>query len=239
MIKEAMRYFLDQSKPELVEVDGKTYSNKSLCRVVQTPRADSIKMSTLSSLVEYIKSGIDTMKGKMLVQVVSPTKVVLFSQLDDDRERETVVTVVAQLPDFEFERFMDKEKFNIAMQSKFIDNEDKALMLQFTGTVESGTIAQYSDDGVSQKATIKTGIASKGEALVPNPVHLKPYRTFIEVDQPESDFIFRMKEDKYDDGITCAIFEADGGAWQLEAMANIKKYLIEELKDCGDYTVIS
>lgn len=233
-----MRYIEEKAQPFLQEIDGRTYSNQSLYRIAKEPKAEYIEMTTLSSLVEYIKAGIDIMRGKMLVQVCSPTKVLLYSQLDGDREREQLVKVVAQLPNFEFERFMDKEKFNIALQSKFIDNEDKALMLQFTGTVESGTIAQYSDDGVSQKATIKTGIASKGEALVPNPVHLKPYRTFLEVDQPESDFIFRMKEDKYD-GITCAIFEADGGAWQLQAMANIKAYLTEALKDCTDYTVIS
>lgn len=30
-------------------------------------------------------------------------------------------------------------------------------------------------------------------------------------------FRFRMKQDKYD-GITCGLFEADGGAWKIEAM---------------------
>lgn len=238
MIKEAMKYFLEQSQPEYVDIDGKKYSNKSFYRVAQTPRADAIRMSTLSSLVEYIKSGVDTMKGNMLVHVVSPTEVVLHSQLDEDRERECVVGVKAQLPKFEFETFLEKEAFTIALQSKFADSEDKALVMQFAGTVESGTVTQYGDDGVSQKATIKTGIASKSEALVPNPVCLVPYRTFLEVEQPKSSFIFRMKEDKYG-GIMCAIFEADGVAWKLEAMNNVKEYLKEQLKDCSGYTVIS
>lgn len=75
-------------------------------------------------------------------------------------------------------------------------------------------------------------------AIVPNPVKLKPYRTFLEVDQPVSEFIFRMKQDKYD-GVLCALFEADGGAWKMEATERIKKYLESELKEYSDFTVIS
>ena len=71
---------------------------------------------------------------------------------------------------------------------------------------------------------MKTGVASRGNAKVPNPVQLSPYRTFVEVEQPESKFVFRMRE-----GARCGLFEADGGAWKLEAMNNIKEYLKEAL----------
>lgn len=91
---------------------------------------------------------------------------------------------------------------------------------------------------MTQKASVKTGIASKSDAIVPNPVVLRPFRTFVEVEQPKSDFIFRMKQDKYD-GITCAIFEADGGAWKNAAMANIKAYLEFELAEYDYITIIA
>lgn len=97
---------------------------------------------------------------------------------------------------------------------------------------------QYGDDGVTQKATIKTGIASKGDAIIPNPVALKPYRTFTEVDQPESAFVFRMREGRAG-GIECAIYEADGGAWEREAMESIKAYLKDALADVQGYIIIS
>lgn len=150
-----------------------------------------------------------------------------------------MAVVKAELPDFDFNKFMDHEKFLINMQSKFIDTEDKALLLKFAGTVETGTVAQYGDDGVTQKATVKTGIASKSDAIVPAAVNLKPFRTFLEVEQPASDFVFRMKEEKYAEGVMCAIFEADGGAWKAEATANVKAYLQEQLKDLCEFTVIS
>lgn len=162
----------------------------------------------------------------------------LYSMLDLDRVREYMVEVHAQVPEFRYGRYMDHENFLIALQSKFIPNDDRERLLRFTGTVENGTVAQYGDDGVTQKATIKTGIASKGEAIVPNPVRLRPFRTFIEVEQPESAFVFRMRQDG-DDGVECAIFEADGGAWKNAAMKNIKEYLQFELSDLPQFTVIS
>lgn len=158
--------------------------------------------------------------------------------LDADRKREELVDVEAMIPDFEYGRYMGNERFIIALQSKFIANDDRALLLQFAGTVKDESIAQYGDDGVTQKATIKTGITSVGDAVVPNPVKLRPFRTFIEVEQPESAFVFRMRQAE-GHGVECAIFEADGGAWKNAAMKSIKEYLQYELAELPQFTVIS
>jgi len=47
-----------------------------------------------------------------------------------------------------------------------------------------------------------------------------------------------MRQDR-DDGVECAIFEADGGAWKNAAMKNIKEYLQFELEELPQFTVIS
>lgn len=237
-IKEALEYVVGLRKPEIISVGGESYSDKELRRVCFNPKARSIEMTTLTSLVEYIKANIDSMDENMIIHVQSPTKVSLYSQLDKDRTREYLVEVNAQVPEFSYGRYIGHESFLIALQSKFIDNQDRELLLKFTGTVENGTVAQYGDDGVTQKATIKTGIASKGEAIVPNLVKLRPFRTFIEVEQPESAFVFRMQQNG-DGGVNCAIFEADGGAWKNAAMKNVKEYLQFELADMPQFTVIS
>lgn len=248
MIKEALQYIVGLSEAKVQDItlaDGtvQTYSDKPLQRLEKhIPIVDkAINMSTLTSLVDYIKGNIDFMSEKMIIQVVDPETVVLFSKLNEERDREKLVVVNARIPEFKFDTYMDQEKFCINLQAKFIDDPgtDRALILKFAGTMEAGTVAEYGDDGVTQKATVKTGIASKGEAIVPNPVKLRPYRTFLEVKQPASDFIFRVKQDKYD-GINCAIFEADGGAWKIAATKAIKEYLEFELEDYKDqFTVIS
>ena len=240
MIKEALKYIVGLSCPTIQKIGDETYSDKQLNRISYVPRAKSIEMNTLSSLIDYIKSGVDSFCDQMIIHVQSPTRVCMYSALDCEREREYVVEVNAQLPRFAFDQFQDHEAFCIGVQSKCIDDPktDKALLLRFAGTVEAGSVAEYGDDGVSQKATVKTGIASKGEALVPSPAILKPFRTFVEVEQPESSFIFRMKEDKYSKAIQCALFEADGGAWKLEAMQSIKAYLDSELEGIAGFTII-
>ena len=240
MIKKAFEYIVGLSNANIHHIDGEVYSDKPLNRISYIPRATSIEMNTLSSLIDYIKSGVDTFCGPMIIHVQSPTLVSMYSALDCERKREYVVEVKANVPAFNFNQFQDHESFCIGVQSKCIDdsNTDKKLLLRFAGTVEAGSVAEYGDDGVSQKATVKTGIASKGEALVPSPAILKPFRTFVEVEQPVSSFIFRMKEDKYSKGIQCALFEADGGAWKLEAMEAIREYLDSELKGVDGFTII-
>lgn len=238
MIKKALEYIVGMSNPVVREIHGETYSDKALYRIHHNPKADALELTTLTSLVEYIKANIDSMREKMIVHVKSPTRVCLCSQLDADREREFLVRVEASVPDFDYGRYMGHESFLIALQSQFIDNDDRELLLKFTGTVENGSVTQYGDDGVTQKATIKTGVASKGEALVPNPVRLRPFRTFIEVVQPESAFVFRMRQNERD-GVECAIFEADGGAWKNAAMKSIEEYLQYELAGFPQFTVIS
>lgn len=247
MIREALSYLVDlgesKIKTERVKLpDGteQVYANKGLVRLSKhIPMANQIEMGTLTGLVDYIRGNIDTMADRMIVQVKSPEVVYLFSQLNENREREYLVKVSAQVPEFKYGRFIEHEEFCINVQSKFLNDPDtdKDLILKFAGTVEQGSVAEYGDNGVTQKATVKTGIASKADAVVPNPVKLRPYRTFMEVEQPASEFIFRMAEGS---GITCALFEADGGAWKNAAMQKIKDYLEFELADFKEqFTVIS
>lgn len=236
MTKEAMEYLVSLSAPQVIEVNGETYSKDRLNRISFIPKAEALKLHTLTSLVEYIKSKTDGMDLAMLVHVESPTKVLLYSSLDEDRGRECLVEVNAELPYIGFNKYIDQEEFLIGMQANFLPGKDRDLLLKFAGTVEDKSVAEYGDDGVTQKATIRKGVSSKTDAVVPNPVSLKPYRTFFEVDQPESKFIFRMSSDC---GIACAIYEADGGKWKSEAMNNVKEYLKKELDGIEGFTVIS
>jgi len=238
MTREALQYVVGLNEAKLLKINGDTYTDKQVYRVDNELRAASIEMSTLTSLLDYIKGGVDILETKMLIQIISPTEVKLISCLDLDRKRECLVTVNAMVPDFEYGRYMGHENFIIALQSKFIPQNDRELLLKFAGTVKDESIAQYGDDGITQKATIKTGITSVGDAVVPNPVNLRPYRTFIEVEQPESAFVFRMRQND-GRGVECAIFEADGGAWKNQAMTNIKAYLQSELSEISGFTVIA
>ena len=157
MLREALEYIVGLGESKQHEINGSIYSDKELYRVdTYFPKAIAIELNTLTGLVDYIKSSIDEMPGKMIVDVKDPETVRLYSQLDPNRDRETLVIVRARVPEFCFNRFINQEEFCINMQSKFIDDTatDRALLLKFAGTVESGTLAEYGDDGVSQIATV-------------------------------------------------------------------------------------
>lgn len=241
MIKEALEYIVGLRAPVVKEIDESMYSDKDLKRISYNPLAEPLHLHTLTGLVDYIKSNVDTTKNdeNLIVEVASPEKVYLYTSLDKERKREQFAVVEARVPSFPFNTFIGHEEFIINVQAKFLDdnNSDRAKILSFAGTVEKGSVAEYSDDGVSQKATVKSGIINKEEKIVPNPVKLRPYRTFLEVEQPMSEFIFRMKDKDY--GVSCAVIEADGGAWINAATKNIKEYLEFELSEFKNILIIS
>lgn len=185
---------------------------------------ESIETHTLTSIIDYIRSGVDGRK-KLFVHIKSPKEVALLGSLDKYGERETLIEAIISNDEFIFDTFLDREALNISLQSQFVHNEDQAAILKFIGNYKESTSNTASDDGITQTATVQTGAATVGKAKVPNPVNLKPYRTFPEVEQPESQFIFRMRE-----GMRGALFEADGGAWKNEAIGNIENYFQSELE---------
>ncbi|MBE1727417.1 hypothetical protein HFM82_14585 [Lactobacillus plantarum] len=188
---------------------------------------EPITTSTLSSIVEYLQSGTDLKtgsRGKTIIHIISPTKVQLLGELDPYGNREELMVASPVVDRMEFGRFIDRERMNIMLQAMFVPNDDRAAVLTFIGNLTQDNNVNVSDDGVTQSATVKTGVASQGVAKVPNPVNLMPYRTFGEVAQPASDFIFRVNKDT-----DAALFEADGGAWRQEAINNIKAYLADQL----------
>ena len=176
-----------------VEINGRTYCNKTLTRYDEENMARAIEASTLTAMVDYIKNCKEELRENMIIHVTDPRTVKLYSGLTKEREREYLFQSSAIVPKFNFD---DQERFLIELQANFEVNEDLEAILKVSGNVEAKTTANYGDDGVTQKTTIKQGIASKADVLVPNPVTLVPYRTFLEVTQPESQFVFRIKDNE-------------------------------------------
>lgn len=221
--RDTLERIIELGEAGTLELNGQTYSTKKLYPVNE-PTVSAINVRSLSGLVEYIKSSFDTGEP-LMVHVKNATEVVAFTTTNNDLERDVYIKAKAMLPEFTFDRFYDSETFNIKMQSCFVTNADKDIILKVVGNIKEENVNQTGDDGVSQSVVIKTGVAAVGQVKVPNPVQLMPFRTFVEVEQPTSDFVFRMQ-----DGPRCALFEADGGAWELEAMENIQNYLSTSLK---------
>lgn len=238
-LRDALAYVVDISAAKdvrVLEINKRTFTdNNGVLNEIKVPKPCPIRTNTLTSIVDYIKSGIDATKDELILQIDSPSNVTLYSTLNGTNERYTYMECIALLPNnIQFGRPMDTESFNIMLQSAFRPNEDRDILLKVAGTIKETVVKDTGDDGVSQAVTCKTGIASVADVLVPNPAILAPFRTFPEVVQPESKFIFRMS-----DGPKCMLIEADGGAWRNEAMNLIFDFLMTELQDNKNIKILS
>lgn len=234
--KEAIEYLYNLGvldNPIVNTVNGQ-YTRTDLTKITE-PIVKAIEVRTLTGLIDFIKSNFDDNDKKILIHVETPTCVSVKTPLNSDKRRNTIITATAITPrNVEIDRYINTEDFNIMLQSAFVPNKDRDVLLKYTGLVQDETVKSLGDDGVKQQVTIKTGVASVGQAEVPNPVILAPYRTFQEIEQVESKFVFRMKS-----GPTATLIEADGGKWKNETMKRIKVYLEEELKDVENKEIIA
>lgn len=231
-LKEALQYIArlkaESMEPKVLEIEGKTYCTKDLTRYHNFPMAGDIDVNTLTALVDYIKGKPEELREASIIHVVSPTRVRLYSGLIDERNREYLMDAGAIVNEFQFDSYYDQERFLIELQANFVETEDLTTIMQVAGNIKSGTTANYSDDGISQKTTIKSGVEFN-DVIVPNPVKLRPYRTFAEIEQPESSYVFRIKDS--DRGPAFKLVEADGGLWKNATMKKIKEYLEYELAE--------
>lgn len=231
MLKSLFEYVVGLSKANIVTIDGTVFTDK-LLHLPEMPAIETLHTDNLSSIVNFIKNAWDADLHDMddtvqkIIHVEDAGKVNLYSSVCNEcMDRQKFMKAEWAGNKFPFGQFMDAEKFNILLQTCFMETDDLKVIQQVVGNLRDEAVQNYGDDGVSQSVTIRTGIATVGQVRVPSPAKLRPYRTFLEVEQPSSLFILRMRE-----GGQCALFEADGGLWRETARQNIRNYFEYELE---------
>ncbi|MDX9785474.1 MAG: hypothetical protein RBT11_01765 [Desulfobacterales bacterium] len=216
--------------PAMVEMGDRSYSDKQLLPVL-APAAQPLVMHTLTGLVDYIRADVDGLPlDRVMIHVVSHEKVALCSALFGGfRQREVFAECRLVTDEYPFNKKLSQEAFSIWLQTGFAATPDLAPVLKVTGTVTDEAVRTNEDDGVTQRVTARVGIARKEEISVPNPVALKPFRTFLEVEQPEAKFVYRMWRQEDGQPPQFSLHTADGGEWKLAAIDSIKSYFIKEL----------
>ena len=220
MIKAAIEKILEMAMPNELELHGKLYTDKRLYPV-PVPRAETLEFKSLLGLCDTIKAELSESNTNIIVRVTSASRVDVYtSPYGNDNQRTYLYSCKAQLPVHEFGRFISLESMIIALRSKYVRTGILDEHVQLLGSIFEESSVTTLDDGISQSAVVKKGVALKANRTINPIVRLVPYRTFSEVEQPASDFLFRLKE-----GGMAALFEADGGAWEIEARHNIAEFL--------------
>lgn len=219
---------------QAVEVDGVTYwqSGGKIEPVhYKLPAREALKFASLAGLIAYVKEDPDDLAGPtaspLILHVVSPRNVLLLGPARGDayHSREVLALAKHDLPGFKFGEFIEREWFNIALQSQF-DHEQGhwAAILALIGNIVEENAVQTQDNGYAQAVVARTGVVNAEKVEVPNPVELAPFRAFPETEPVLSKFVLRVQGSKTAP-VKCALFEADGGEWTLEATRRVAEVL--------------
>lgn len=208
--------------------DGNEYSVNQVHRVYDDPRPDVLNIQSLTGILDYIKANVDALDiiDGLMIHIVDHETVNLITDVNGpSNKRNTVLRATRDGKTFPFEQWIEQEKFIILVRSLFMRTNDREEILFQTSKIHTESAITTGDDGVKQNIQIKKGISGAlTEAAEVKPiVSLKPSRTFAEVDQPESEFLFRMKE--VHGSIHCALYEADNSDWKNTARKSIKEFL--------------
>ena len=224
MLAEMIDKIVSLAEAKTFEIDGETYSNKSLVRVpphVDRPR--EVSVSSLDSIVKLIRAEKEKIGRTIMVEVNRYNQVTVFSTFLDDFSRYVLYQATADTPDFR-EGWRKYEDAVIELRSIFFPNEGTEYLLSLLSSMSNQNTVKTTDNGVTQQVEARQGVSLNALVSVKPRVTLCPFRTFLEVAQPDSEFVLRVDADK---GI--GLFEADGGVWKLVAKKNIADYLSERL----------
>lgn len=225
MDASAITKITELAKPNIEEINGRTYSDKSLTLVAE-PACQSAQVHTLRGLVSIVKSEHDKLASPLYVSVDSYYKVKVFTTLStSNKTRDTLCEADSETNEINFGHPQDYEEMIIKLRTRFEQTEDTEYLRNLLANITDEQSVQTLDDGITQNAVVRKGISLKEHKNIKPIVKLKPYRTFLEVEQPESEFLFRLR------GSAAILFEADGGAWKLTARKNIAEYLRQELSE--------
>ena len=227
MLRDFVNRLVELAAPTIHEIDGSVFSSKEMVHVMdKKPMPRCIDLTGLDSVCKMVRNEAEHVGLQIFIQVKDYKSVSVFSALDDDEDRLYLYKCSADTPAVTMGSFLSYEKAVIELRSLYIPNEDTAYLLQLLSSISSESKVTSTDNGVSQKIEAKSGIALNTMVEIKPRVTLQPFRTFIEVEQPASEFLLRIS-----DRGEIGMFPADGGVWKLEATRNVAGFFEEKLKD--------
>jgi hypothetical protein len=235
MNKEALDRILEihDAAREVRSIEGIKYTTGNLRAILPSP-PEPIEMESLTGLVDFVgKNREQFPQEEMAILVKSQSAVRLCGKMSEwgpeaksFRPQYANIIRNKDIEEFAFGDFMDHETFIIKLMTQFVWDDGLTAFIARVRTIKSGSSIETEDNGTVNKVTKKEGIELNMDREI---IKLRPFRTFSEVEQPQTPFIFRATLRGGE--VQCALLECDGGAWLNQARLNIKAYLEKALPD--------
>lgn len=226
MLKAAIEKIVSLAAPVTFEIDGHTYASQSLERIdapVERPR--EIEVTGLDSLCKLIRTESERIGTTIFVQAESYRRVSVWTTYLKDYSRNHLYRATADVPGFNT-GYRDREAALVELRSLVLPGDGVDYLIDLLSRMSDECKVTTTDNGVTQTVEATQGVALKAVTSIRPRVELAPFRTFLEVAQPASEFLLRVK-----DGGQIGFFEADGGVWKLDAKQNIVAYFERRLED--------
>lgn len=232
MLKEFITHIQKTTQPLIQQIGGSTFAingdgnAREILPNICHP--DTLPLHSLEALVKMVQTEAVNMDAPLYITIPNHLTVRCFGQPDADARYFRQVYYEAKatdVPGFQ-DGFRDQEKAIIELRSRFAPGEGVDYLLDLLSRISKDSGVTTNDNGVSQTVEARQGVALKATVQVKPRVPLRPFRTFQEVEQPESEFLLRLDEEG-----NIGLFEADGGMWKLTARQTVKAFLEAKLAD--------
>lgn len=251
-LKSAIDYIFSKGKEssQVVEVEGCSFApaHLNLKQIHEdavppiAPQVPTFKVQTLTGLVGLIKNGLQGMSNDdedYFVHIVDQVNVQLVARSSDRWGRRLILADCRAFAydAFPFEDQQEQTDFLIEFQSKFVQDDsaesDYNYVLRIASNLTASGVTMSDDSGIQQEVVVRTSISGRSEVALRPLVTLAPWRTFTEVTQPASKFLFRMWPQGSQEKPSLpllSLHEADGASWKKEAMDSIKTFMEQSVE---------
>lgn len=232
MLKEFIEHIQKTTQPLITNVNGSTFcvtsdgNTEELLPTIFHPY--TLDLNSLDALVTLVKTEATERDTPLYIAVPDCMTARCFGQAGDAEDRcwrqAYYEAHATDVPGWEAKVTLGFEEAQIALRTRFQETPDTLYAMKLVSDISLGAKVIYNDNGIATTITTQKGVALQTNEQIRPLVKLRPYRTFQEVEQPESIFLIRVS----DRGIS--FIEADGGMWKLTARETIKKYLESRLE---------
>lgn len=230
MLQKFIEHIQKTTQPLITEVDDSTFritSDGDVKEILPTIfHPDTLPLNSLDSLIKMVKTEASEQDAPLYITIPDHMTVRCFGQPDaaERYHRQFYYEANAtDVPGWAEKNTLGFEEAQIALRTRFQETPDTLYAMKLVSDISLGAKVIYNDNGIATTITTQKGVALQTNEQIRPLVKLRPYRTFQEVEQPESIFLIRVS----DRGIS--FIEADGGMWKLAARETIKTFLEERL----------
>lgn len=228
------------AEPKKVDINGRSFmvTGGSCTEIepLELPKPEKVNTRSLNALVALIKSEVDSQTENPPLYVscntYSGVEVFTTPNPEDDLHRwQPYHATASDLPPLVEDVRWSFDEAMIKLRSMFQrapegEKNDVDYILDLLSHMSFDQSVKSDDNGITQTVQVRKGVSFVENKAVRPIVTLAPYRTFQEVEQPESEFVFRVYDDR-----SISLTAADGGMWKLAAREAVKNHLEAALWD--------